>query len=98
MNEERLYQVIVAPHISEKSTRVGEKHRQIVFSVRRDATKPLIKQAVEKMFNVQVASVTVSNMQGKRKQTARIAGRRKHWKKAYVRLKPGHDIDFLGQS
>lgn len=97
MNEERLYQVIVAPHISEKSTRVGEKHRQIVFSVRRDATKPSIKQAVEKMFNVQVESVTVANMKGKRKLTARIAGRRKDWKKAYVRLKPGHDIDFLSQ-
>ena len=92
--EERLYHVILAPHISEKATRVAEKHRQIVFEVRRDATKPEIKQAIEKMFNVQVETVTVTNVKGKRK-AGRIAGRRQDWKKAYVRLKPGQDIDFL---
>ena len=98
MNEERLYQVLLAPHISEKSTRVGDKHRQIVFAVRRDAAKPEIKQAVQKMFSVEVEAVTVVNAKGKRKQMGRIAGRRQDWKKAYVRLKPGHDIDFLSQT
>lgn len=97
MNAEQLYRVILAPHISEKSTRVGEKHKQVVFSVRRDASKPAIKQAVEKMFNVQVESVTVANLKGKTKKTGRISGRRQNWKKAYVRLKAGHDIDFMGQ-
>lgn len=97
MNEEKLYQVILAPHVSEKGTRTAEKHRQVVFEVRPDATKPQIKAAVEKMFNVQVETVTVTNVRGKRKQSGRIAGRRQDWKKAYVKLKAGQDIDFLGQ-
>jgi len=97
MNEEKLFSVIVAPHVSEKGTRTAEKHRQVVFEVRPDATKPQIKAAVEKMFNVQVDAVTVTNVRGKRKQTGRIAGRRQDWKKAYVTLKAGQDIDFLGQ-
>lgn len=97
ISEARLFQVIVGPHISEKGTRVAEKHRQMVFEVRPDATKPEIKQAVEKMFSVQVECVTVMNVRGKRKQSGRIAGKRQDWKKAYVRLKAGQDIDFLGQ-
>lgn len=95
MNEELLFKVIQAPHVSEKGARLADKHSQIVFEVRRDATKPVIKQAVEKMFNVQVESVTVTNVKGKRKG-GRIAGARQDWKKAYVRLKPGQDIDFMG--
>ncbi|MDH5512926.1 MAG: 50S ribosomal protein L23 [Gammaproteobacteria bacterium] len=97
VNEEKLFQVIVAPHVSEKSTRLADKERQIVFEVRRDASKPVIKLAVEKMFNVQVESVTLTNVKGKRKQTGRMPGRRQDWKKAYVRLKPGQDINFVGQ-
>lgn len=96
INEERLFQVILSPHISEKSTRLADKNRQMVFEVRPDATKPVIKLAIEKMFNVQVESVTVMNVQGKRKG-GRNAGRRQDWKKAYVRLKPGQDINFVGQ-
>jgi large subunit ribosomal protein L23 len=95
MNAE-LYQVILAPHVSEKSTRVAEKNSQIVFRVRRDASKPTIKQAVEKMFNVQVESVTVTNVKGKVKKFGKTPGRRSDWKKAYVRLKPGQDINFAG--
>ena len=97
VNEEKLFHVILAPRISEKSTRLADKHRQMVFEVRRDATKPVIKLAVEKMFNVQVESVNVTNVKGKSKQTGRMAGRRQNWKKAYVRLKPGQDINFVGQ-
>jgi len=93
---ELIFDVIRAPHVSEKGTRVADKHRQMVFEVRVDATKPLIKEAVEKMFNVQVDRVTVMNVKGKRKQSGRIAGKRADWKKAYVRLKPGQDIDFTG--
>ncbi len=96
VNEEKLFQVILAPHISEKSTRLADKNRQMVFEVRPDATKPVIKLAVEKMFNVQVESVTVTNVRGKRKG-GRNAGRRQDWKKAYVSLKPGQDINFVGQ-
>lgn len=98
VKDERLFHVVLAPHVSEKGTRVADKHRQIVLKVRRDATKPLIRQAVEQMFNVQVASVTVANIKGKRKQTARMTGSRSDWKKAYVTLKEGQDIDFLGQN
>ena len=96
VNEEKLFQVILAPHISEKSTRLADKNRQMVFEVRPDATKPIIKLAAEKMFNVQVESVTVTNVRGKRKG-GRNAGRRQDWKKAYVCLKPGQDINFVGQ-
>jgi large subunit ribosomal protein L23 len=96
VNTEILFDIIRAPHVSEKGSRVADKHQQIVFEVRPDATKPLIKAAVEKMFNVQVERVTVLNVRGKRKQTGRTAGKRQDWKKAYVRLKPGQDIDFMG--
>lgn len=96
MNDEKLYQVILAPHISEKSTRLADKHHQFIFEVRRDASKPVIKQAVEKMFSVQVASVTVTNVRGKIKRSGKTPGRRQDWKKAYVTLKPGQDIDFTG--
>ena len=95
--EEKLFYVVLAPHVSEKSTRVADKHRQMVLEVRPDASKPMIKQAVEKMFNVQVESVTTVNVRGKRKVSGRIAGRRQDWKKAYVQLKEGQDLDFLGQ-
>lgn len=96
MSEEMLFEVIRAPRLSEKSTRLADKHRQFVFEVSRAATKPQIKQAVEKLFNVQVESVQVANVKGKRKHTGRLTGQRRAWKKAYVRLKPGQDIDFLG--
>lgn len=96
MNEQRLMQLLLAPHISEKSTRIADVHRQVVFKVMKSARKPEIKRAVEKMFNVEVQRVHVLNMKGKRKTFARRPGRRPDWKKAYVTLKPGHDIDFLG--
>ncbi|MFQ5995369.1 MAG: 50S ribosomal protein L23 [Acidiferrobacterales bacterium] len=98
MKDEQLFQILLAPYVSEKSTRVADRYKQFVFEVRRDATKPLIKQAVEKLFEVKVESVTVLNIKGKRKAFGRRAGRRSDKKKAYVRLKPGFDIDFLGTS
>ncbi|NIR30682.1 MAG: 50S ribosomal protein L23 [Gammaproteobacteria bacterium] len=96
MNQERLMRVLLAPHVSEKGTRVADLNRQVVFKVRRDATKPEIKKAVEQLFDVQVERVQVLNLRGKRKAFGRVAGRRSDWKKAYVKLKPGHDIDFMG--
>jgi len=95
MIEERLYQVILGPHISEKSTVAADKARQIVFRVREDATKPQIKAAVEKLFEVEVNSVKVINVRGKMKHSGKTPGKRTNWKKAYVSLKPGHDIDFM---
>lgn len=88
--------VLLGPHVSEKSTRVGELNNQVVFRVARDADKPVIKQAVEHLFEVKVESVNIVNVKGKRKRFGQIAGRRGDWKKAYVRLAPGEDIDFLG--
>lgn len=96
MREERLYQVILGPHISEKSTNVADKARQIVFKVREDASKPEIKAAVEKLFEVEVNSVKVINVRGKMKYGGKTPGKRSNWKKAYVCLKQGHDIDFMG--
>ena len=96
MNQERLMNILLAPHVSEKSTRIADANRQVVFKVVRDATKPEIKGAIELMFSVQVADVRVCNVKGKTKRFGRMEGRRSNWKKAYVTLKPGHDIDFMG--
>ena len=95
VREEKLYKIILAPHVSEKSTMAAEQGNQIVFRVREDATKPEIKGAVEKLFEVEVDSVKVINVRGKMKY-GKHPGKRVNWKKAYVRLKPGHDIDFMG--
>lgn len=94
LNPQRLMQVILEPLVSEKSTFVADKHRQVVFNVMPDATKPQIKAAVELVFKVQVQNVTVSNIKGKRKRFGKYMGRRKNWKKAYVCLAPGQEINF----
>ena len=93
-DEGYLATVLVAPIISEKATLVGEKRNQVVFKVLRSATKPEIKAAVELVFKVEVQGVTVANVQGKSKRAGRSMGRRKDWKKAYVSLKPGQEINF----
>ena len=96
MSTERLMTVLVGPHMSEKGLRVADKHNQVVFKVRTDATKSEIKAAVESLFEVEVKGVQVVNHQGKRKRRGFIHGKRADWKKAYVSLAEGHDIDFLG--
>jgi large subunit ribosomal protein L23 len=96
--QERLTQVVLAPVISEKSTYVADKHNQVIFRVDSSATKPEIKAAVEFMFKVQVESVTVVNVRGKEKRFGQFIGRRNHWKKAYVSLKPGQEINFAEQA
>ena len=95
-NQERLMQVILGPHVSEKSTSVADDARQVVFRVRRDATKPEIKRAVELLFEVSVDDVSVVNIPGKRKRFGLSRGKQSDWKKAYVRLAPGQDLDFIG--
>ncbi len=94
MNQERVMQVLLAPHVSEKSTLAADQANQVVFRVALDATKPEIRKAVETLFKVSVENVTVVRSQGKRKRFGRLQGRRSDWKKAYVRLAPGSDIDF----
>jgi len=95
-NPERLMQVLIAPQVSEKSTFVGEKNNQFIFRVVPDATKPEIKAAVELMFKVEVNQVQTANVKGKEKRFGRFVGRRRNWKKAFVSLKPGQEINFAG--
>jgi large subunit ribosomal protein L23 len=94
LQKERLMQVLLAPQVSEKSTFVGEKHNQYVFRVAADATKPEIRAAVELMFKTKVKSVQVTNVKGKEKRFGRFEGRRRNWKKAYVSLVKGQEINF----
>ncbi len=96
MSQERLMTVLLGPHVSEKSTTLADANNQVTFRVRPDATKDEIKRAVELMFEVDVTSVQVANQKGKSKRFGAIRGRRKDWKKAYVRIAEGQDIDFLG--
>lgn len=94
INELRLLQVVLAPVISEKATFVADKHQQVTFRVATSATKPEIKAAVEKLFKVEVKDVKVANVKGKAKRFGRTTGQRTGWKKAYVSLVPGQEINF----
>ncbi|AMO37527.1 50S ribosomal protein L23 [Thauera humireducens] len=94
ISQERLLQVLLAPQISEKATFVADKNEQVVFKVAADATKPEVKAAVEALFKVEVKSVQVLNVKGKSKRFGKTMGRRKDWKKAFVCLKPGQEINF----
>ncbi|MEO6825435.1 MAG: 50S ribosomal protein L23 [Nitrosospira sp.] len=96
-SQERLMQVILAPQVSEKATFIAEKHNQIIFRVVQDATKAEIKAAVELMWkaqNIKVENVQVTNIKGKEKRFGRFMGRRSNWKKAYVSIKNGQEINF----
>ena len=93
---QRGMQVLLAPIVSEKSTLLGDKYKQVVFKVRTDTNKIEIKSAVEQMFNIEVTDVRIVNVKAKVKRFAQMLGKRKAWKKAYVSLKPGTDINFLG--
>jgi len=95
-NQERLMTILLGPHISEKASARSDKNNQVVFKVRRDATKQEIRRAVQTLFEVEVDKVMVVHMPGKIRKYGRTIGRRSSWKKAYVRLAPGHDINFLG--
>lgn len=95
MNPERIYQVLLGPHISEKATVVAEEHSQYVFKVAKDATKLEIKKAVEQLFEVSVKGVRTAVVKGKTKRTRFGMGQRSDWKKAYVSLEQGQEIDFV---
>lgn len=94
MSNYQLIDVLEAPIISEKSTIAAEKDNRFVFKVKKQATKKQVKNAVEAMFKVEVDSVNVLNVKGKKKRFGKTLGQRSDWKKAYVKLKPGHDISF----
>jgi large subunit ribosomal protein L23 len=95
-HREKLMQVLLGPHVSEKATALAESGNQVVFKVRGDATKSDIRQAVEMLFEVKVQRVSVMRMPAKAKRFGQRAGSRAAWKKAYVRLAPGQDINFMG--
>ena len=94
MNQERIFKVLLGPHVSEKATVLADGKNQFVFKVETTATKLEIKKAVEQLFSVKVKAVSTLNVKGKTKRTVRGLGKRNDWKKAYVSLQPGQDIDF----
>jgi large subunit ribosomal protein L23 len=94
IQEESLLKILLSPHVSEKATVIADKNRQFVFQVAKDATKITVKSAVEKLLNVEVAEVRILNVKGKTRRFRGIKGKLSSWKKAYVKLMPGHDIDF----
>ena len=95
MNRERMFTVLFEPHFSEKVSLLSDSSNQYGFKVARDATKAEIKEAVEALFHVSVEKVTTSNVKGKTKRNARGVSRSKNWKKAYVRVAAGQEIDFM---
>ena len=94
MNQERLYNIILGAHISEKAAVIADEVNQFAYKVAKDATAPEIKEAVETIYEVPVKKVTVINVKGKVKRSWRGTSKRPNWKKAYVSLEAGHDIDF----
>ena len=94
MNREQLMSVLIAPHVTEKTSLAMQNHNQYTFRVRRDATKTDVRKAIELMFDVKVAGVQVVNEVGKARRFGKLAGRTQDWKKAYVSLKPGQTIDY----
>ena len=97
-DEGRLMQVLVAPIVSEKATMVAEQSNAVTFKVLQNATKHEIKAAVELMFKVEVLGVSVVNTKGKTKRFGKTVGRRDNGRKAYVRLKPGQELNLSGEA
>ncbi len=98
MNKEQLMNVLIAPHVTEKTSRAMQNHNQYTFRVRRNATKTDIKKAVELMFEVKVSGVQVINEPGKQRRFGKTLGRTQDWKKAYVSLAEGQAIDYEARS
>ena len=94
MKQERLYNIILGAHISEKASLIADTANQFAFKVAKDATGPEIKEAIEKIYEIPVKKVSVMNVKGKVKRNGRGLSKRSGWKKAYVSLEAGHDIDF----
>ena len=97
MSVNKSLQAVLAPQVTEKATMVADKYNQIAFKVKKDATKKEVKEAIELMFKVEVTSVNILNMNGKSKRMGRLMGKRNDWKKAYISLKDGQEINFTGE-
>ena len=97
MNQERVFKVLLGPHVTEKAAMAAERN-QYVFKVAPDATKPEIKAAVELMFKVEVLGVSVVNVKGKAKRFGQRLGRRNNVRKAYVMLKEGQELNLSGEA
>lgn len=95
MSQERIFRVLLGPHVTEKTSIAADRENAVVFKVLPNATKPEVKTAVEKLFDVKVIDVRLANVKGKAKRTRFGVGKRSDWKKAYVRLEQGQDIDFV---
>lgn len=95
MKQERIFRVLLGPHVTEKTAIAADNSNAVVFKVLPNATKPEVKEAVEKLFDVKVVDIRMANVKGKTKRTRFGLGRRSDWKKAYVRLAEGQDIDFV---
>lgn len=96
MNQERMYQILLSPHVSEKASVLAEENNQHVFRVLSTATKVEVKEAVEGMFKVKVEKVRLLNVKGKAKRFGGRMGKRSDLRKAYVTLTTDNDIDFAG--
>lgn len=96
MNEQRLFQVLLAPHVSEKTATAAEMEGRHTFRIANNASKLEVRKAVEQLFDVNVRSVQIINVRGKTKRFGASEGKRSDWKKAIVRLAEGQDIDFMG--
>lgn len=96
MNQERMYQILLSPHVSEKGALLADEQNQHVFKVLATATKAEVKEAVEGMFKVKVEKVRIMNVKGKTKRFGGRIGKRSDLRKAYVTLAEGNDIDFAG--
>jgi large subunit ribosomal protein L23 len=94
MNQERLFQILLGPHTSEKATIIADLSNQYVFKVAIDASKLEIKKSVEQLFDVKVVDVNTLRVKGKVKRNKNGYSTKSTWKKAYVKLEQGHDIDF----
>ena len=97
-SSDRLYQVLLAPIVSEKATFIADKREQVLFKVTPSATKPEVKAAVEMIFKVQVESVQMLVQKGKKKRSGKVTGRRSDVKKAFVSLAPGQEINFAAEA
>ena len=97
MSVNKSLQAVLAPQVTEKATMVADKYNQIAFKVKKDATKKEVKEAIELMFKVEVTAVNILNMNGKTKRAGRFMGKRNDWKKAYISLKAGQEINFTGE-
>ena len=94
MNQERIFQILVGPHTSEKATTIADLSNQYVFKVAIDASKLEVKKSVEQLFKVKVVNVNTLRVKGKVKRNKNGYSTKSTWKKAYVKLEQGHDIDF----